>query len=416
MDGSTMMRRLAPLLLLALALATPRRLAIGIRMDGPPAPDLAVVRGIVAPAATLAGLLAPAVSPTVVHGLVEAARPLHDLRRIAEGHPFGFALTPDGVLACFTYGIDELNTLRVSRSGNALQAELVKRSYDRQVATVAGRVDSSLFMAITEGGEEDQLALDLAEIFAWDIDFNTEIQSGDSFRLAVEKLYLEGSFKRYGRILAAEFRRGERTLRAVRFASAAGDGYYDPNGNPLRKAFLKSPLPFGRISSRFTMARLHPILRIVRPHLGVDYAAPTGTPVRAVADGLVTLAGRLGGYGWTVRVRHANSYETLYGHLSRIHVRRGGRVSQGTIVGAVGATGIATGPHLDFRMMRSGRYINPLRAELPPAPPIAAGERAAFALERDRCLNLLPPVSPRAQASSAKPQQQSTPTQVIDRL
>jgi murein DD-endopeptidase MepM/ murein hydrolase activator NlpD len=399
-----MMRRLALLVLLPLTLALPRRLAISVRTDGPPAPELAVVRGIVTPAATLARLLTPGVSRTVVHSLVQTARPLHDLRQIAEGHPFGFALTPDGLLTSFTYGIDELNTLRVSRAADGLKAELVKRSYECRLATVAGHIDSSLFMAITEGGEEDQLALDLAEIFAWDIDFNTEIQRGDSFRLAVEKLYLDGSFRRYGRIVVAEFRRGDRRLRAIRFASLAGDGYYDPAGNPLRKAFLKSPLPFGRISSRFTLTRWHPILKIVRPHLGVDYAAPAGTPVRAVADGVVTLAGTLGGYGKTVRMRHANGYETLYGHLSRIAVRTGERIMQGGVLGAVGATGLATGPHLDFRMVRAGRAINPLRAAVPPAPPITEGERAAFADELDRSLRLLPPLSTRvARRTAADP-------------
>jgi murein DD-endopeptidase MepM/ murein hydrolase activator NlpD len=249
---------------------------------------------------------------------------------------------------------------------------------------------------VTEGGESDQLALDLADIFAWDVDFNTELQKGDSFRVAVEKLYLDGRFAKYGRILAAEFVRGERRLQAVRFEGERGAGYYAPDGTPLRKAFLRSPLKFSRISSGFSTARRHPILHTVRAHLGVDYAAPTGTPVMAAADGVVTAAGWMGGYGKTVKLRHANGFETLYGHLSRINVRAGQRVSQGTCVGLVGRTGLATGPHLDYRMIRGGRFVNPLRVQSPPAEPIPAGERAAFDALKGERLALLPPAAPAA--------------------
>ena len=168
-------------------------------------------------------------------------------------------------------------------------------------------------------------------------------------------------------------------LRAFRHEGATGAGYYDAEGTPLRKAFLRSPLRFTRISSRFARSRLHPILRIRRPHLGVDYAAPTGTPVHAAADGVVILAGWLGGYGRTVRIRHANGYETLYGHLARIEVRRGQRVGQGDRIGTVGATGLATGPHLDYRMARNRTFVDPLRIQLP-----AGRARGAFRARRLR--------------------------------
>ena len=248
------------------------------------------------------------------------------------------ALGPDGLMRAFTYGIDELRTLRVVRDGDDLRADVLARRYETRVATVGGTIDSSLFGAIEAAGEEDQLALDLADIYAWDVDFNTEIQRGDSFRVAVEKLSLDGAFVRYGRILAAEFVRGDRVLRAFRHEGASGAGYYDAEGRPLRKAFLRSPLRFTRISSRFSRSRLHPVLHVRRAHLGVDYAAPSGTPVSAAADGVVSAAGWMGGYGRTVKIRHANGYETLYGHLSRIFVRPGQRVAQGTRIGAVGAT------------------------------------------------------------------------------
>ena len=339
---------------------------------------LTVVRGTVGRRDTLASALTGLLPPAGIERLVAAARPVHDLARIAVGRPFGVALGPDGLMQAFTYGIDELRTLRVVRRGEALRADVLTRSYETRTAVVSGTIESSLFGAIERAGEEDQLALDLADIYAWDVDFNTEIQRGDSFRVAVEKLTIGGAFARYGRILAAEFVRGDRVLRAFCHEGEAGAGYYDAEGRPLRKAFLRSPLRFTRISSRFSLSRLHPVLHVRRAHLGVDYAAPLGTPVSAAADGVVTAAGWMGGYGRTVTIRHANGYATLYGHLSRVDVRPGQRVAQGARVGAVGATGLATGPHLDYRMSRNGQFVDPLRLDAPPAEPIPAGERSAF--------------------------------------
>jgi len=359
-----------------------------------PAPD--VFRGIIRRNVTLAQALSEKLSPSAIHHLVEAARPAYDLARVAVGRSFRLTLAPDGVLTAFTYEIDELRTLRVEREGEALNAEIHRRTYDVRTATAGGVISSSLFNAVGEAGEQDQLALDLAEIFAWDVDFNTEIQAGDSFQVAVEKMYLDDRFCRYGRILAAEFVRGSRTLRAVRFDGDRATGYYAPDGTPLRKAFLRSPLKFSRISSGFSRARFHPILKTVRPHLGVDYAAPVGTPVHAAGDGVVTLAGWKGGYGKAVRIRHANGYETLYGHLSRISVKSGQRVSQGRRVGAVGRTGLASGPHLDYRMVRNGVFVNPLKVISPPAEPVPAAERTAFERLRDTRLAFLDGGSPAA--------------------
>ena len=200
---------------------------------------------------------------------------------------------------------------------------------------------------------------------------------------------MDGVFSRYGRILAAEFARGDRVLEAVRFDGERSAGYYAPDGTPLRKAFLRSPLKFSRISSRFSRARFHPILNITRPHYGVDYAAPVGTPVLAAGNGVVVSAGWLGGYGKAVRLRHANGFESLYGHLSRIDVRLGQRVEQGTRIGAVGMTGLATGPHLDYRMTRNGAFVDPLRIQSPPAEPVAAEDRPAFDAARTERLALI---------------------------
>jgi len=407
------MRRLTAAALFLLLLLLPTHLPLGRDSLGPPSasaePALRVLRGTVARDATLARALSETLSPAGIHALVEAARPVYDLARISVGRPFGVALDDEGVVRAFTYGIDELRTLRVTRKGEALEAEMLSRRYDTQVQTVEASISSSLFGAVEDAGEDDQLALDLADIFAWDVDFNTEIQKGDSFRVAVEKLSLDGRFSRYGRILSAEFVRGKRVLRAVRFEGSAGPGYYAPDGTPLRKAFLRSPLKFTRITSRFTRARFHPILKVKRPHYGVDYAAPVGTPVMASADGVVTLARWQAGYGKTVKLRHANGFETLYGHLSRIGVRTGQRVHQGTPLGAVGMTGLATGPHLDYRMLRHGGFVDPLRIKSPPAEPIPAAERAEFELVRAEQIALLDRPAPRPlqEASAVVPQSAS---------
>ena len=373
-------------------LLLPIHLPLG--MEAPPATaaalePLRVVQGVIQPGTSLARALDGVLSPAQLHRLVQAASPAYDLSRVAVGQPFGLALDAADGLVAFTYRIDELSTLRVMSRDDELQPEILERRYDTALHRAEGVIESSLFMAITASGEKDQLALDLAEIFAWDVDFNTEIQKGDSFRVVVEKLSLEGEFSRYGRILTAEFVRGERVHRAVRFEGGERPGYYAPDGTPLRKAFLRSPLRFTRISSRFTRRRLHPVTGQYRPHLAVDYAAPTGTPVHASADGRVVAAGWMGGLGKAVHLRHANGFETLYGHLSRIHVRRGQRVAQGTPVGNVGATGLATGPHLDYRMKRDGQYVNPLAVQLPPAEPIPESLFPDFERRRDAALALL---------------------------
>src|SRR5262249_23627471 len=200
--------------------------------------------------------------------------------------------------------------------------------------------------------------------------------------------------------------RGSRVLRAVRFEGRRGPGYYAADGAPLRKAFLRSPLRFTRISSGFTLRRMHPILGHVTTHLGIDYAAPAGTPVSASADGLVSLAGWTDGFGNTIHLRHANGYQTFYGHLSRIRVRAGQRVSQGDTIGAVGSTGLSTGPHLDYRMTRNGVFVNPLTIQLPPAEPVPEDERPAFDEARDVELAMLDAVpTPAPLAAEAAPPQ-----------
>jgi murein DD-endopeptidase MepM/ murein hydrolase activator NlpD len=351
-----------------------------------------VLSGNVSRNGTLEKTIGHVLSPAGVHDLVRTARPLYDLARLSVGHAFDLTVGAEGLLA-FSYVIDELRTLQVHRNGDGLEAQVLTKRYETRTESAAGVITSSLFGAVGEAGEEDQLALELAQIFEWDVDFNTELQPGDSFRVVVEKLYLDGRFSRYGPILSAELVRGTRVIRAVRFEGKRGPEYYTPEGVPLRKTFLRSPLKFSRISSRFSRARFHPILKRFRPHLGVDYAAPSGTPVRAAADGVVSMAGWWGGYGKVVRLRHARGIQTLYGHLSRIKVKRGQRVEQGELIGNVGTTGLSTAPHLDYRTLRDGVFVNPLTIQPPPPEPLSAALRPAFEGVRSRSLALLDAVA-----------------------
>src|SRR5438309_9807575 len=250
-----------------------------------------------------------------------------------------------------------------------------------RVEVVKGVVQRSLFDAVERTGESARLVLALVEIFSSDFDFTADTRAGDRFRLLVEKRYAGEAFVDYGRILVAQYASGGKTLTGVGFEPKSSHfAHYDLAGRSLRKSFLKSPLEFTRITSGFTWARPHPILGGVRPHLAIDYGAPTGTPVRAVADGRVGAAGWSGGNGISVTLRHRSGYETMYNHLSRLAagVRPGGRVTQRQVIGYVGATGLATGPHLDYRVAKNGRFVNPLGEKFIPGEPIAAAERGAF--------------------------------------
>jgi murein DD-endopeptidase MepM/ murein hydrolase activator NlpD len=236
------------------------------------------------------------------------------------------------------------------------------------------------------GGQQNLLlALNLSDIFAWDIDFTTALRKGDTFRILVEGLYRDGEFKKYGSILAAEFVNDGALSRAYRFEVDGRADYYDAEGRSLRKAFLKAPLSFRRISSGFSKSRLHPVLKIRRAHNGTDYVAPKGTPVSAIGNGQVLAAGHQGGYGKLVVIHHSNGYKTFYGHLSGIAkgVRKGAGVAQGQLIGTVGSTGISTGPHLHFEMRVNDRPVNPRKVEIPAGQPVPEALLSSFHAARD---------------------------------
>jgi murein DD-endopeptidase MepM/ murein hydrolase activator NlpD len=245
----------------------------------------------------------------------------------------------------------------------------------------SGEIQTSLFAAADAAGLSDGVAVQLADIFSSEVDFHRDLRPGDRFAVVFEAFYSNGEFVRTGRIVAAEFTNAGRTYRAIYFEDAQGrGGYYTPEGKNMRKTFLRSPLEFSRISSGFSTSRLHPILNSWRAHQGVDYAAPGGTRVRATADGYVQFVGQRGGYGNLIVVQHNNAYSTAYGHLSAFAngLHAGQRVNQGDVIGFVGMTGLATGPHLHYEFRINGVHQNPLRLAVPPGPPMTNELRTAF--------------------------------------
>jgi murein DD-endopeptidase MepM/ murein hydrolase activator NlpD len=355
--------------------------------------EVRVITAKVARGATLASLLrAEHIVASDAATLVAKAASVFDLRKVRDGQPYRLKRTEQGALRGFDYEIDGDRSLHVVRTNETLEATVVPIPKTRSVEVVHAQIDrdaTSLVAAMDAAGEGIDLTLALAEIFGGEIDFTTEIQPGDHVELTVEKQYRDGHvFAGYGPILAAEFTNAGRHVRAVRFTPEAGSpAYFDDRGVSMRRFFLASPLKFQPVvTSAFSRARMHPILKEVRAHLGVDYRAPAGAPVVAVADAVVVSAGMSGGSGKMVHLRHANGFETQYLHLSAITVHAGERVRQGELIGRVGATGLATGPHLDYRLKQHGVYINPVTAHrvMPPADPVPAAQMVAFKDARDR--------------------------------
>jgi murein DD-endopeptidase MepM/ murein hydrolase activator NlpD len=247
-----------------------------------------------------------------------------------------------------------------------------------------GEIHSSLAKAMKDVGEHWSLATAFAEVFAWEIDFSQEVREGDRFKMVVEKIYKGDEFIKYGAIYALEYQRGKKIIRGIRFENR----YYDEKGNALSKVFLKEPLRFHYISSGFNRNRKHPIMGGIHPHLGIDYAAPIGTPVWAVADGIVVTAGWVEGFGNQVVIEHPDGFTSYYGHLSRFGpgIKESKKVGQKQIIGYVGSTGLSTGPHLDFRLSKNGQFINPQKETFPAGRPIGKEEMEAFSKTRDDAL------------------------------
>jgi len=363
-------------------------------------PDTEIIKGTVPRNGTLAELLRAYLPEDRAATAVQVIAGSMDPRKLRAERPFTLTRSLDGWLRAFEYEVDPDHYLRVEPvsplAPHELAASVVAYKREETTAVMSGRIDRdapSLFEAMEKAGETADLSVELAAIFSGEIDFNSELQPGDSFRAAFRKITRENGTASYGSILAAEFENDGRRLEAFRFELPDGKaGYYDANGRSLKRFFLKSPLKFEpRITSRFSYSRRHPVLNIQRAHLGVDYAAPIGAPVVAVANGVVTQAGFAGDAGRLVAIRHASGYESLYLHLSSVLVRAGERVSQGDLVGRVGSSGLSTGPHLDYRLRKNGTYVNPVteHRRMPPGDPIPASLMAAFTAERLKAAALL---------------------------
>ncbi|HEV2288854.1 MAG TPA: peptidoglycan DD-metalloendopeptidase family protein [Candidatus Acidoferrales bacterium] len=340
-------------------------------------------------------LLQMGVDPATTVQVVLSAQHVFNFRTLHAGNELMLGRSALGQLLMLCYQIDPDHILTVVRRGAQFEATVEAQPIQTETASVEGKIGDSLFDAVAQAGESPELAMRLADIFSWDLDFYTDPRPGDTFRVVVEKKRLKNNqFIGYGKILAAEYVNDGRAYRAVLFHDPAGvPAYYTPDGKSLKKAFLHSPLKFAAVvTSHFSYSRFHPILKVYRPHLGTDYAAPTGTPVQSIGDGRVIFAGRKGGDGNLVKIEHINGYETYYMHLSRILVHPGERVTQGQTIGRVGMTGLATGPHLDFRIERHGQFMNFERLPLPPSQPVARRDMVEFVAVRDKEMALLPPV------------------------
>ncbi len=288
--------------------------------------------------------------------------------------------------------LSDSETLKVTRDANGFSSDVLENPLEIHMRTASATIESSLFQAAADASLDDRVAFELAEIFQYDIDFVLDIQQGDRFTVVYEEVFQDGEPLRAGNILAAKFINEGREYRAVRYTDAQNHAdYFAPDGRSLRKAFIRAPVQFSRISSRFNPSRRHPVLNTIRAHRGVDYAAPVGTPVRAAGDGRVRFAGRQGGYGNVIELEHGSGVVTVYGHLSRFASRmhRGQRVDLGQVIGYVGKTGLATGPHLHYEYRIRGIHKNPQTVALPDAEPIAATERDRFLAATADLVNIL---------------------------
>lgn len=346
-------------------------------------------------------LIKEGISAAEILSLQEKVKSVVDFNYLPVGSEYSLKYNPEGKVTEFIYKPNPIDIYCIDIPvSNSEDLKVTKEEVSTEVVRLEGKIKYSLYESMMECANSPQLALQLAEIFAWQIDFLTECREGDTFNILVEKQY-RGDFYRWGEVLAAQYK-GELLSKhtAILFKDPSGHtDYYTEEGDSLRKAFLRAPLHYKYISSYFSKNRLHPILRIWRPHLAIDYAAPTGTPVSTIGDGTVTFVGWNDGYGNYIKVRHPNNYVSGYGHLSRFAkgLKKGQKVKQGEIIGYVGATGLATGPHLDFSISENGERVDFLKLELPAASSVDHQYLTQFNEVKDKLLsdlkNGLPPPS-----------------------
>jgi murein DD-endopeptidase MepM/ murein hydrolase activator NlpD len=334
----------------------------------------------------------------LVHSIAEGLSSLFSFQNARAGDFFALIQDSTGALVSFEFQRGRREVYRLDRTGDGrFHASKEVVPLDRRVVQIAGIIERSLFETVLEQGERPELAGAFADIFVWDFDFSRQTRPGDEVRIVYEKFYDRSGFVRYGSILAAQYQNSQREFTAVYFENKQGEGdYFTPEGNSVRRTFLRAPLQYSRISARYSNSRLHPILKVRRPHHGIDYAAPSGTPIWAVADGEVIFKGWSGGFGRLVKIRHNNGYVTYYGHLSRYGsgIRTGQRVAQKQVIGHVGTSGLATGPHLDYRIKIGKRFVDPSRVRFPKGDSITSQARAQFDAVKEARLAELSSTSP----------------------
>lgn len=317
-----------------------------------------------------------------IYELFDGNKKAKDLRSIAPGQKLEFSVDNNGKLQELKYYKSTLESLRFTRNSTGFTGEQITLKPELKRSYREGTISSSLFLAAKQAGLPNTLTMDLANIFGYDIDFALDIQKGDSFRVMFEEQYLDGKKIGTGAILSAEFTNGGKTYQAVRYTNKEGiTRYYAPDGKGLNKAFLRTPVDFARISSSFSLARKHPVLNTIRAHKGTDYAASVGTPIRSTGDGKIIFAGRKGAFGNCIIIQHGQGYQTLYGHMNSFAkgISTGSRVGQGQVIGTVGKTGLASGPHLHYEFHVNGQVRNPVTVQLPQSIGIAANEKDRFA-------------------------------------
>ena len=336
-------------------------------------------------------LLKHGITMQEIDRVVRQSRPVFDVRNIRAGNRFVLFCERDtpGNARYLVYEHDQ-TTSYIFSFGDSASVSQVKKNITSEIRYASGIIETSLWDAMMKGNLHPSLAVKMSEIFAWSVDF-FGLQTGDSFKVIYEELFVDGKSLGAGRIYGAEFNWAGAVTEAIPFIQGDRESFFDADGNSLRKAFLKAPLQFSRISSRFSSSRLHPILRIRRPHFGVDYAAPVGTPVLSIGDGRVTAAKRENGSGLMVRIQHNSVYATAYLHLSSLGkgISAGAPVKQGDIIGYVGSSGLSTGPHLDFRFYMNGSPVDPLKVEAPPVEPVSAENMPRFEVNRKVVKTLL---------------------------
>lgn len=335
----------------------------------------------------------------------EASANVHRLRDLYPGQPYRITVDENSCVTGFEYWIDDDSILNITRTDAGFIAKKTDVVYEKRILSIGNDIRDNLIASMGKGNDNLLLALQMSDIFAWDIDFTSDLRNGDTFKIVAEGLYLDGQFKKYGDILSAEFVNNGKQFKAYRFEVDGRTDYYDENGNALKKAFLKAPLNFRRISSTFSRGRFHPVLKIYRPHRGIDYAAPAGSPVSAIGDGIITFAGYRGQYGKLIIIKHPNGYQTFYGHLSRFAkgLGKGDRINQGDVIGKVGSTGLATGPHLHYEVRINGKPVNPLGIAQPRGASVPKQLMASFRQIRTEMDNGLAAISLDSIADSRQP-------------